>query len=107
MEIGSVTFDDGMIDGVTITTNEVYVQEPIIRFFNQATGDEITDIELDITVTGTTLGIDVTNPGTGYTEGNYPATKENPDPKSSIEFVSGGTTYHSIHLGTGKRSIEN
>jgi hypothetical protein len=108
MEIDNVVFDgDGMIDGLSITTNEVYVQEPVIRFFNQATGAEITDIEFDINVAGTTLSIDVTNPGTGYTEGNYPTTAEMPDAKQSIEFVSGGTTIHNIHLGTGKRSIED
>jgi hypothetical protein len=107
MEVNTISFSDGMIDGISFTNNEVYVQEPLIKFFSQATGNEITDIVYDINLAGTTLNIDITNPGSGYTEGNYPTASEMPDPKQSIKFVSGGTSIHNIHLGTGKRTIEN
>jgi hypothetical protein len=101
-----VVFSDGEISGLNITNNVVHVQEPVLSFFNQATGDEITDVSYDVSLSGTMMSVTINNPGTGYSEGNYPANAKNPTSESTLTVTSGGSVIHNIDLGTGKRSIE-
>jgi hypothetical protein len=99
---------DGSITALALSNNgNGYLAVPTVTITPSVTGVGSGASAVAV-MSGLTVGsLNLVNGGTGYTGVNTPTSVQQAPSSTSASAKGSGTTIANIHLGTGKRSIEN